>query len=383
MVDRVTSRQGVDVVPPPDTSQAPVPAGAWDGDSVRVEATDETTLDDTLTADGENADVDESEEKKEVWEREILESDEECEGEGVAAIEGAREYMNRLPEFNPRALGLFMAAVAERQHSGGHPRHESPEQLLRRATDMFQEPAHAFAALDAAARHLRATGQEDTADRLQAARDLLQAQAAPSIRAGLNIAVAAFDVAQGDGEEAARLRAGYREAVFGAPGPASVYAAILKQFGVETFPQRLAFLARAVGEDLASAGPSIPVPQLREILGALSELHVLAAVHDRCAEMVARLGRMDVAISVDAVMARLLPLASSPAPTAEVAAALPVQAGVPSTRFDAAIAFLRDARGMLAMMPLGVFRDADARFAVMRGVQDGLDTLIDREESAA
>ncbi|MBL6080027.1 type III secretion system gatekeeper subunit SctW [Belnapia sp. T18] len=361
----------------------PAPVGIWNGEAVTVDGEEEPSFAEEVMADADGDGVEDFEEK-EIWDREVSESLEECEGEGVQAIQQAPEYMSRLPEFNPRALGLFMAAVAEREHRGRHGQHGSAEDLVQRARSSFAEPAHAFAALDAAAKHMRARGANGLADRLAQARDLLEAREGAAIRAGLNTSAAAFEFSAGDQKAASALRSLYRDTVFSAASPAGVYGSILKQFGVEGFTDRLRFLTRAVGNDLASAGPSIAPARLREVLDELSTLHVLSTVHDRCREMGRRLGKLHIGTPTPtAIMEHLLPVATDPAPNPARLVSMPLQLGIPPDRADAQIVFMREAREVLALMPVSVFRDGEARFAVLGGMQQALDTLAEREDAGA
>jgi type III secretion protein W len=294
----------------------------------------------------------------------------------VERVQRIQELMEQLPDLDPRELDAFRAALGALRGDG--------QAMLRELRERFPDPSHAFAALSDAEGDARARGDTALADTLAGLRDGLEAAEGPAIRAGLNITRTAFETAEGDRAAAAKLRDAYRETVFARPGPAAVYKSILDRAGMEGFAEQLKFLTRALGDELLAAGPSVEKPQLRELLQDLSALRALDTVHERCKEMARRVGRIGgVAPQPTAIMQKLLPLTEEAISGGSRFKAIPEQVGVPRDRLDAQILFLREARDVMAMMPVSVYRDLDARLSALNGVQMAMDDLIEREETEA
>lgn len=294
--------------------------------------------------------------------------------ERIQKIQEIEEWLERLPDLDPGETAAFL----EEARRGGR----DAQALLGRARERFGDPSHAFAALDIGEQALRREGRTEEADAAARARETLLEAEGPAVRAGINISVAAFEAAKADRGAAAELRDLYRQVVLGNPAPAAMYRAILEKFGTEDFAGRLAFLTRAVGDDLRAAGPSIEPAQLRETIDGLSGLRVLDTAHDRCATLAKRLGRLcGVTPPVTEVMRALLPLSEQT--TQGPGTVMPIlrQVGLPDKRLDAQILMMREARGVMAALPTGIFRDQDTRFAVLRSMQEAMDSLIEREEA--
>jgi type III secretion protein W len=354
------------------TSGGFAPAGSWRGEAVRVEPPDIRSLLDNAKEELGFAHS-ERMESRSISERKIAHTHTDL-SQRIQRMNQLQEYLGRLPDFDPRKYAAMLDDVRE---SG-----EGMEAIIRKVRERFGEPSHAFAALDLAQRQFREEGRDRRAEQVAAARDRFEAENGPAIRAGLNVSVAAFDVAEGDREAAQGLRDMYRDAAFSSPGPAGLYRGVTARFGTEDFARHIRFLTRAVGDDLGAVGPSADPVRLHELVRDLSTLRVLDTVHERCAQLAERVARQaGVPIAVTDVMQRLLPLTEEAIAGPSKLSVLPAQIGIPAERIEAQILFMREAREVMAMLPPALFRDTDARFALLRGVQEALDMLIEREES--
>ncbi|MCO5966165.1 TyeA family type III secretion system gatekeeper subunit [Sinorhizobium meliloti] len=182
---------------------------------------------------------------------------------------------------------------------------------------------------------------------------------------------------------AAELRDFYRTTVSTDPGPLQLYRGILNKFEVEDFARYIAFLTRALGEDIASAGPSVEPARLREILGGLSALRVLDTVYEQCEKMVERMRRLNVLdITATGVMQQLLPLVDDTVRAPSKIILIPDRFGIPPLQLDLHIAVLRESRDVLAMIPVEVYRDLEARKTTLRAIEDAMAMRIEQEESA-
>lgn len=349
------------------------PTGAWRGEAVSMEAPDAATLLDNAKEELTFAHSERMEKKK--LEARSVEQPDFTRVDQVAEIQ---VYLDQLPDFDRGEFDRLMSEL--REGSGDR------DEVLRQVGQRFGDPTHADAAMDLAQRALEREGRTELAGAVGAARALHAAEHGPAIRAGLNVSAAAFEAASGDRAAAQALRDGYRETVFSAAGPAGVYRGMVARMGTEGpdggFQEQLHFLTRALGDDLASGGPSIEPHLLQQLITDLSALRMLDTVHDRCGELADRVRRQSgVRLDVPAVMKALLPLTEEAVSGPSRILALVGQLGLPAARLDTQVLFLREAREVVAMMPPHVFRDSEARFAALRGMQEAMDITIEREDA--
>lgn len=109
------------------------------------------------------------------------------------------------------------------------------------------------------------------------------------IRAGINIDKVSNIFAGAISPKA--LRAVYKETILDYASLSTAYGEIIKRFGSKRFAKGLAFLLKAVAADLHAAMPSLPKNQLARIIEDMFTLKVLASLHERCEETMARLFR--------------------------------------------------------------------------------------------
>jgi type III secretion protein W len=357
------------------------PIGNWRGDTVRVESGPNFLS--LLDSAKEELTFSHSEKMEEKKIEDRLVEEEGRYGERVEDVAGVWKFLGQLPDMDLRALAGLMEELETLENAEGV-RTTTPDRVLALVSQHFDDPGHIFAALENAEQRFRTLGHAEFANAIKQAKDQYENEHGPEIRAGLNITVAAFEASDGDREEAQRLRDLYRDTVFNSTGPAAVYGGILNQFGTEDFPGRVKFLMRALGDDLRSAGPSVDPTRLHELTSQLSELHVLETVHERCGQLADRLRRLNgVDLSVTGVMRELMPLSVDVVSGPSKLLALPGRLGIPDSQIEVGIALLRETRDVMALMPPGIYRDLDARSSVLRGIQEALDVLIQREEELA
>ena len=351
------------------------PQGNWHGESVEVGPRDALSLlqdakEELTTLMSEEMEV------KDIKEREIEEK-EFGYADRVNEIEGAWKMLEeQLPDLDLNALHDLLE---EFMGAGDL----SEDDIRRMVGEKFKDPSHAFAAMQGLEQALRTVGRDEMADRVASVREQFAAEHGPSIRAGLNITKTALEISGGDRVAAGELRDLYRSTVFGKPGPSGLYRGIIDQFGVEGFADRMRFLTRAVGDDLVAEGPSVDPARLQELIRDLSTLRVLDTVHERCDQLTARLERQNqVKVETTDVMQSLLPLTEETVNGPSKIIAVPEKLGIPETRLDARITLLREARDVMALMPVAIYRDADARGAVLRAMQEAMDITIEQEEAA-
>lgn len=343
--------------------------GAWRGEAVVAAAPDALTM---LANAKEELTFAHSErmEKKAIKER-VVENRAGAMAERVAQI---TEIMESMPDLDREGLRQFTTLLRGMQARA--------DAFRQAAEEQYPDPSHAYAALAEAEEQFRRDGDGPRAEAAGAARRQLMEEKGPAVRAGLNTGRAAFEAAGGDAAAAQQLRDSYRETVFARPGPAGVYKGIIDRFGVEGFGPQVKFLTRAVGDELLAAGPSVEPPRLRELLADLSTLRTLDTAHERAEGLGRRLGRLaGVQLGATAMLRQLLPLTEETIAGPQKIRPIPQALGLPASRLDIQILFLREARDLLGSLPAGIYRDNEARFALLGGMQQALDQLIEIEES--
>ena len=374
MSDRIENSAFRQPRPGIDPGGPPVPpgqVGSWQGEALRAAEPDAARM---LADAKEELTFAHSErmERKAMRERNVSVP-------GQAQVERI-EQIRELQAWGERLPDLDQDAVADFLEKAGRDRADA-QTLLRQARERFGDPSHAFAALKMLEQRLRAEGAPGSAIVAEARAALLEAEG-PAVRAGLNVTAVAFAESGQDRGEAAALRDLYRQVVLGKPSPAAIYRAILEHYGADDLPDRLRFLTRALGDDLAAAGPSVEPAQLRETLEGLSGLRVLDTAHERCALLARRVGKLcGTTPPVTEVMRALLTLTEQTSHGPGTVSGIPARLGVPERRLDASILLMSEARAVITLLPVGIFRDQDTRFAVMRSLQEAMDGLIEREET--
>ncbi|WP_353642804.1 type III secretion system gatekeeper subunit SctW [Mesorhizobium sp. WSM2239] len=349
----------------------PVQVGSWRGEAVRLAGPTHATLLEQAREE-RTFGFSEAIESRALTERKISK---ERVAPPLGAVPGIDAYFARLPNFDRTELPGLLRDIRSDD--------SALQDILRKARQRFADPSYAYAALDLAARELRREGLDQLAARTDGAKAQLMAKEGVAVRAGLNISVAASEEAAGDQMLAAELRDFYRATVSHDPGPLRLYREILSKSGVESFARHVAFLTRALGDDIASAGPSVEPARLWEILSGLSALRVLDTVHECCQKMVERIRRRNtIDITATGVMWQLLPLVEDAVPGPSKFISIPERLGIPPAHLAMQIAVLRDSRELLAMIPVGVYRDLEARELALRAIEEAMDIRIEQEESA-
>ncbi|NRP75102.1 hypothetical protein ILFOPFJJ_06025 [Ensifer psoraleae] len=349
----------------------PTPVGSWRGEVVHLERPTHATL------------LEQAKEELTFRFSEVMESTGHAEHKAeekrvalpLSAVDEFDAYFERLPLFDRAELQALLRDI----RSGAC----AVEDILREASRRFADPSFAYAALELTAKELRRQGLTELATWTDAAKAELMAKQGVAVRAGLNISMVAFEEAAGDKRRAAELSDSYRATISSNPGPVRLYRGILDRFGVEGFARHITFLTRALGEDIGSAGPSIEPARLREILRGLSALRVLNTVHECCGDMVERVARQSkIVMTATDVMQQLLPLVDDIVPHPSKIIPIPERLGIPAVELDLQISLLRESRKLLAMIPVGVYRDLEARRTMLEAVQQAMDIRIGQEESA-
>lgn len=261
----------------------------------------------------------------------------------------------------------------------GNPASETIRQILDKA---FSDVSHRWAALDYTRTILRETGENpELLDSVNRLAEEYQETFGPEIRAGLNIGESVTRFSDFGLSGTQELRDSYRNTVLKYEGFHETYFSLVNHYGLERLPQAVDFLIEAVGNDLASQGPSIAAPALQLILNDLYQVEVLGNIHRNCRSLLERMTirfDTDIGISAHRLMDLILALKSDNWPKPEQVNAIVTESGIKG--IEAQICFTRELKELVADIPFKVYGDIRKRDQVLDTLQTVQDQLIAREE---
>ncbi len=204
----------------------------------------------------------------------------------------------------------------------------------------------------------------------------------PEIRAGLNVADAArTDATLGLGE-AQGLRDLYRETVLDYKGTLAAFDAILEKYGATDFMRAVHFLIKALGQDMASTGPSTSPEQLKLINDDLFQLEALNHLHEAGQNVLDRMRTVYNAPQApeDAklLMKPLLQMKDERWINSTSFTNLAASLGL--TKTEEQIHFLTEVKELARQLPLKLYDNPETRPTFLQAAQAALDEAIGREE---
>jgi type III secretion protein W len=224
----------------------------------------------------------------------------------------------------------------------------------------------------------RLGGEHPLAGTIDQALENLAEKRTFAVASGLAVDLAAQDFAELEDTD---LRATYRSVVADFASPREAMTALRARFGDDNLGNGLNFLMTVLGNELASAGPSVEKSQLKALTGDLAVVRVLGIAHARCAAVLDRLdkkhgvtSRMGSEQLLDSVLA---------ARDNQYAGSLDFQrvvqqTGTPDTERE--VLFLQDLLQGLRDLPDLFYESHEARQRVQGALQNALDDAVRREE---
>ncbi|BDV01947.1 SepL/TyeA/HrpJ family type III secretion system gatekeeper [Thermodesulfomicrobium sp. WS] len=254
----------------------------------------------------------------------------------------------------------------------------SSRELMDSLREVFKEVSHQHLALE-----LLEESSGENAELQALAREAkaaLEAQSGPSIRAGRNVSTAASEYASRGLGETGELRDFYRETVLRYEGATETFRAVAERFPGQSLPEAVAFLIRAVGNDLHARGPSIEPEELRAILNDLYHLESLANLHQSCEQLLQRTRRgFGIASTLDPreLLGEFLTLKDKQWISESDVLAVVKKTGIedPSAR----IYFLQGFLDFVRQAPLKLFPNSEGRLMLITKMQEALDRCIEEE----
>jgi type III secretion protein W len=266
--------------------RAPAPTGSFRGEVVTLRYAETSTVKDAMAAlqdAAEEMTFGASERSKTRFSERRLERSDQA--SRVDAIQKIQEQMEKLPDLDMRRLSKLLATIQEMRARNEQPSREDLQQLLK---DFHEDITYQFVALEKLVDALTEVDADSPVAKV-ASQLLLDTERAygREIRVGLNVTETAIAYADSHGE-VQQLRDFYRQSVLDHQSIRQSYANIVERYGDGDIGERIAFLLKAVGEDLQSKGPSVAPAELQTILGEVRQLEILATVREGVIEALER-----------------------------------------------------------------------------------------------
>lgn len=212
------------------------------------------------------------------------------------------------------------------------------------------------------------------------ARVELETKAGSAIRAGMNISSVASEYAAEGLGEISDLRNFYRDTVLQYEGVTETFRSITERFPNESLLDAVAYLIKAVGNDLHARGPSIEPEELRTILNDLYHLESIANLNRSFDQLLKRTTQgFAIMPSLDSVglLGEFLTLKDKQWIAESDVLAVVNKIGIkdPSAR----IYFLQGFVNIVRDAPLKIFPSDEGRLALIAKIQEALDRAIEEE----
>lgn len=315
-------------------------------------------------------------EAKEIEEREVKSPHDT--NERVKAVERVMRELNKLPDLPIEKLRHFMGRLMTQ-------RNQTSSQVLQHVRREFSDVSHQYTALLYARESLsKDPDYKELEKALTDAIDQLTLDHGSKIRAGLNVSVTAQTFADPQLGDIQQLRDFYRETVIGFDNLADAYASIIDKYGEQDFPNALAFLLKAAGDDFAAKGPSLPKIELKTIIDDMYRLEVLTGLQEDSHALVTKLHARSASLrpnySGHQLLRSVLKLKEERWLRADQINAVGQEMGLDDREIDSVIYFLREFKDLVRRVPLKAYQNPGNREKLLDAVQEALDDAIEREE---
>lgn len=286
------------------------------------------------------------------------------------ALEKAQMYLQKLQE--PQALEKFLSLLAQLRKQGEDPG--------KAAAKLFKDPALQLGALRYMRDQLAQDGERNGLyKKVLGALAELEHIHGPALKAAVNMGTDA--AVHSDLAAPGELRSFYREAVHNYRDFHQVWQDIEARFPQTDFLKAVAFLLAAAGSDLAASGPSMSRFQLKRVVDDLTQLQVLAGVHERLDSLLKNTKATSLGSNARVVLGKLLALVQESWPRPEKVDAL-VDPLVPYS-LQEQITFLQGLVGLTRDLPDRIFESLESRRKLLDVMAEALDMKIEREEELA
>jgi hypothetical protein len=207
----------------------------------------------------------------------------------------------------------------------------------------------------------RNEGNEEMANAMAGAAAKLLAEHGPEIHKGMIVTEAAALYTSEKVGSVSKLRSLYMDEVAGHKGIVPSFKNIMEKYGEQGFVEAVKFLLRAAGDDLNTMKNDTDRLQQKEVLDNLYQLEVLNTMRERTDGVLEQVGRSyPVAPGVNSqkVMSGTFEMLESQIRMSEMTVSKLSREVVPDS-VEGRIAFLREYRNLVSMIPIKVFDQND------------------------
>jgi len=258
------------------------------------------------------------------------------------------------------------------------------EGLLRQLGREASDPSHQFALLDILEQALSAGKGEADAELAQLVRDAkdkLNAEKGPEVKAGINLANEVNARAKTPAEMQG-LRDLYRSEVLGFTKPQECFRSLLATRGAGRLSEALDFLMKGCGIDMQSATPSRSPEELRRITLDLQCVNVLKAMLERCDGLVGKMlkefGETSL-LNGERMAGEIVNLTERPFVGEPDIAALLKSCGF--AQLLAKLYFTTQLTDVFRKLSPRLFSEENDRFKLVDAAQEHLDGLVAQQEA--
>jgi type III secretion system YopN/LcrE/InvE/MxiC family regulator len=264
-----------------------------------------------------------------------------------------------------------------REHLGEHEGEDGPN----------NDPTQQYGALCIMEQMFRDEGNEEMANAMAGAAAKLLAEHGIEIHKGMVVTEAAALYTSEKVGSVSNLRSLYMDEVVGHKGIVTSFNNIMEKYGEKGFVESVKFLLRAAGDDLNTMKNDTDRLQQKEVLDNLYQLEVLNTMRERTDGVLEQVGKhYPVAPGVNSqkVMTGTFEMLEHQIRMSETTVTKLSRDVVPDS-VEGRIAFLREYRGLVSMIPIKVFdqNDTGAGLRVRERLNDaimGAQDVADTEE---
>lgn len=237
------------------------------------------------------------------------------------------------------------------QHLGEHEGEGGPN----------HDPTQQYGALCIMEQMFRDEGNEEMANAMSAAAAKLLSEHGTEINKGMIVSEAAALYTSEHVGSISDLRSLYMEQVVGHQGITSSFTSIMEKYGEKGFVEAVQFLLRAAGDDLGTMKNDTDRLQQKEVLDNLYQLEVLNTMRERTDGVLEQVGKhytLSPEINSQQVMSQTFSMLESQVRMSEGNVSKLSRDVVPES-VEGRIAFLREYRSLVSMIPIKVFDQND------------------------
>ncbi|MEZ0297155.1 MAG: type III secretion system gatekeeper subunit SctW [Candidatus Methylacidiphilales bacterium] len=291
-----------------------------------------------------------------------------------------RMYVNHLED--TETTGAFTKfADRLRRIAQGHAR-PSQGQVRQEAREAFKDVTLQNVALSIAEEILALDeGMEDLLAAIHDAKETLNAEHGPEVRAGENVSEEALRFSEQGLGDTQELRDFYRTTVLGFDNITSTFEAIMNEYGEARFDEALEFLMKGAGNDLHSQGPSVAPEHLRSVVDDLYHVQVLGNIQRSFSTLLEKLSKLfNIPIgNPTEMMRKILMMTNQNFLRPEQILEMAIIAH--ATSAEERIYFLTAMQEQLRLLPLKIYKAKENRDKLLETSQLALDQAIEAENA--